>query len=65
MPEYADGEALLFINRARCAVRHTELIAARAFSDREGLPTRPDILRALNHMSSMLYILMIRLKADR
>ena len=65
MPEYADGEALLFINRARCAARHAELIAANAFSDREGLPTRPDILRALNRMSSMLYILMIRLKSGK
>ena len=65
MPEYADGEALLFINRARCAARHAELIAAHAFSDREGLPTRPDILRALNRMSSMLYILMIRLKSGK
>jgi ethanolamine utilization cobalamin adenosyltransferase len=35
-----------------------------AFSDREGNPTRPDILQALNRMSSMLYILMIRRKKE-
>lgn len=62
MPEYTDGEALLQLNRARCAAREAELQAVAAFTDREGNPTRVDILRALNRMSSMLYILMIRLK---
>jgi len=65
MPAYTDGEALLLINRARCAARHAELIATDAFSDREGIPTRPDILQSLNRMSSMLYILMIRLKSGK
>ncbi len=37
--------------------------AVHAFSDRDGNPTRPDLLRSLNRMSSMLYILMIQLKA--
>ena len=65
MPAYTDGETLLLINRARCAARHTELTAAHAFADRDGIPTRPDILLALNRMSSMLYILMIRLKSGK
>jgi len=63
MPEAADGLAMARLNRARCAAREAELAAVDAFSDREGNPTRPDILRALNRMSSMLYILMIQLKA--
>ena len=63
MPEAADGMAIARLNRARCAARETELAAVEAFSDRDGTPTRPDILRALNRMSSMLYILMIQLKA--
>jgi len=62
MPAAADGEALARINRARCAAREAELRAVEAFSDREGNPTRPDILRCLNRMSSMLYILMVELK---
>ena len=62
MPEASDGEALARVNRARCAAREAELRGVAAFSDREGRPTRPDILRALNRMSSMLYILMIQLK---
>ena len=47
-----------------CA-RAAELAAAAAFTDENGNCTREDILRSLNRMSSMLYILMIREKADR
>lgn len=64
MPEYADGAAMLQLSRARCAARDAELKAVAAFTDREGNPTRVDILRAMNRMSSMLYILMIRLKKE-
>ncbi len=63
MPEASDGIAIARINRARCAAREAELYAVDAFSDRDGIPTRSDILQALNRMSSMLYILMIQLKA--
>ena len=65
MPEAEDGMAIARLNRARCAAREAELAAAEAFSDREGNPTRPDLLQALNRMSSMLYILMIQLKAAK
>ncbi len=65
MPDAADGMAIARLNRARCAAREAELKAVGAFSDRDGIPTRPDILKALNRMSSMLYILMIQLKAGR
>ena len=63
MPEYTDGEAIVRLNRARCAAREAELKAVAAFTDREGNPTRVDILRAMNRMSSMIYILMIEQKA--
>ena len=63
MPAARDGEQLLRVNRARCAARAAELAAVNAFSDREGNPTRPDILKALNRLSSMLYIIMIQIKA--
>lgn len=62
MPSMQDGSGLLQINRARCAARSAELAAARAFSTPDGC-ARPDILILLNRMSSMLYILMIELKA--
>ena len=63
MPSFEDGMAIARLNRARCAAREAELSAVEAFRDREGCPTRLDILRALNRMSSMLYILMIQQKA--
>ena len=63
MPGVDDSLQVLLLNRARCMVRQGELAAAHAFADREGNPTRPDILQALNRMSSFLYLLMIEHKA--
>ena len=65
MPEVVDGEKILWLNRCRCVCRAAELAAVDAFTDGEGNPTRIDILRALNRMSSMLYILMIGEKAGK
>ena len=62
MPSAEDGVAIARLNRARTAAREAELAAVEAFSDREGRPTRKDLLTALNRMSSMLYILMIQWK---
>ena len=62
MPSAADGAVIIRLNRARCAAREAELAAVTAFADRDGNPTRPDILRALNRMSSMLYIRMVQWK---
>jgi len=64
-PSAGDGAVIARLNRARCAAREAELAAAEAFSDREGSPTRPDLLQALNRMSSMLYILMIQEKSGK
>ena len=59
MPSAADGMAVLRLNQVRCAARHAELMAVAAMPDRE------DLLRALNRMSSCVYILMIREKAGK
>ena len=65
MPGMEDGEVIARLNRARCAAREAELAAVTAFCDREGNPIRPDILRSLNRMSSMLYLLMIQEKSKK
>ena len=65
MPEVSDGETVLRLNRCRCAARAAELAAAAAFTDEDGNASRADILRALNRMSSMIYILMIMEKAGK
>ena len=64
-PAFTDGAAVLQLNRCRTAARRAELAAAAAFADEDGNCTRTDLLRALNRMSSMLYILMIREKAGK
>ncbi len=64
MPAVTDGAAMLQLNRARTAARAAELAAVRAFRDAAGNPTREDLLLAMNRMSSMIYILMIQLKAS-
>ena len=63
MPDCTDSTAVLKLNRLRGLVRSAEIAAMDAFCDRDGVPTRPDILQALNRMSSMFYVLMLREKA--
>ena len=46
-------------------VRRTELSCYRAFSDPDGAVTREDMILALNRLSSLCWILMIRLKAGQ
>ena len=65
MPSAADGEEILCLNRARCIARQVELAAVAAFTDEKGNAKRPDLLRMLNRLSSMLYLLMIQLKAEK
>ena len=65
MPAVSDGAVVLALNRCRCFVRNAELAAARAFDDGDGKTTRPDILRALNRMSSMVYVLMCMSKSGK
>lgn len=64
MPQPTDSASVLALNWVRCIARQTELAAVAAFTDENGCPTRGDILQAMNRMSSMLYILMIREKAE-
>lgn len=59
MPEPRDSPAILRLNRLRTQIRETELAAAAAFGrDQE------DILRALNRLSSLVYILMLQCKGE-
>ena len=60
---YTDSPAILAVNKVRAVVRQTELAAYRAFRDEDGGVARGDILLGLNRLSSLLWIMMIRLKA--
>lgn len=60
MPEFSDGTTVVWLNRCRCAVRSAELAACQAFGTDRG-----DIVKALNRMSSSIYLLMIEEKAKQ
>ena len=62
MPSPQDSRVLLLVNMARCKAREAELLAVKAFADKEDLPQRLDLLQALNRLSSFLYLIMIQLK---
>lgn len=62
---YTDSPAILAVNKVRAVVRQTELAAYRAFRDEDGGVARGDILLGLNRLSSLLWIMMIKLKAGK
>ena len=63
MPDFSDKPEILQLNRARCAARAAELAAVEAFTDGDGVPMREDMIRAMNRVSSMVYIRMLQVKA--
>ena len=65
LPAYTDGPALLAVNKVRTLARQTELSAYAAFRDVDGNVTRGDIILALNRLSSLMWIMMIKLKAGQ
>ena len=65
MPEARDGAEIAWLNLARCGAREAELAAAAAFTDPYGQVSRTDLLRAMNRLSSAIYLLMIRQRANR
>lgn len=62
---YTDSPAILAVNKVRTVVRQTELAAYRAFKDENGAVTRDDIILGLNRLSSLMWIMMIKLKAGQ
>lgn len=65
MPAVTDDPAIIFLNHVRAVVRQAELAGYRAFKDYDGSVTRPDIILAMNRLSSLLWIMMIKLKAGK
>ena len=64
MPDEEDSKTLLYVNQVRTSVRKAERAAFAAFRTPEGGVTREDILLALNRLSSLCWILMIRLRGE-
>ena len=63
LPGWQDGAALLAVNKVRTVIRQTELAAYAAFRGPNGEVEREDIIRGLNRLSSLMWIMMIKLKA--
>lgn len=60
-PEH--GEAVAVLNSLRTEVRELELCACDAFQDAHGVLQRVDLVRALNRLSSLFYVMMFKLLA--
>jgi len=58
-----DGEAIVLLNSLRAASREVELEACRAFETESCGSGRPDIIKALNRLSSAYYVMMLRAKS--
>ena len=60
MPHLGQGRLCLALNFLRTQVRETELAAVAAFVSQDGPVERPDLLEALNRMSSAVYLLFLK-----
>ncbi len=59
VPEASHGRDAALLNLLRTKVRETETLAAQVFINRGFDVLRPDILQALNRLSSAVYVMMI------
>lgn len=57
------GEAVAVLNDLRTQAREVELCACDAFKDEYGTPVRTDLIRALNRLSSLFYVMMFKVVA--
>ncbi len=63
-PEVGMDDLILHLNKLRCKVRETELVGVEAMHG-SGHSAEKDILKALNRMSSSVYVLMLRYMAGK
>ncbi len=63
-PSYTMGKLAIELNLLRAMSREVELAAINAFADGEVKIERKDILRALNRLSSALYIMYLEVLAE-
>ncbi|MCJ8013547.1 cobalamin adenosyltransferase [Paenibacillus sp. KQZ6P-2] len=64
-PSYDMGEAVVVINALRTLTRETELLAYQAFKKEHGDVEREDIIRTLNRLSSLFWIIMFRIRVGQ
>lgn len=64
-PKYTMGEVVVALNSIRTLVRETELIAYKAFKDEYGAINREDIIKALNRLSSLFWIMIFKYRTGK
>lgn len=64
LPNYKMGEIVILLNSLRALVRETELVGINAFMCDDGTLARKDIIKALNRLSSAIYILSCRVMSN-
>ena len=62
---YSMGEVVVSLNSIRTEIRETELLAYKAFKDEYGNVKREDIIRALNRLSSLLWIMIFKYRIGK
>lgn len=60
LPHYKQGEMVAYLNKLRTLTRQTELVAYKAFKDEYGKTSRGDIIKSLNRLSSLFWIMMVK-----
>lgn len=65
LPTYKHGEIVAYLNRLRTRARETELTAYCAFRMETGDVERGDIIRILNRLSSLFWIMMFKVLTGR
>ncbi len=58
--DYKLGEVVIVLNSLRSLVRETELVAYSAFKNDDGRVVREDIIKALNRLSSLMYVMIFK-----
>lgn len=64
-PDYKMGDLVVSINSIRALTREVELAAFEAFKDEYGHVSREDIIRALNRLSSVCWIIMFKIRTNQ
>ncbi|HSC75479.1 MAG TPA: ethanolamine utilization cob(I)yrinic acid a,c-diamide adenosyltransferase EutT [Pseudomonadales bacterium] len=59
VPEHSHGRTAALLNLLRAKVREVEIVAAQVFIDSGFKLRRPDLLHALNRLSSAIYVAML------
>lgn len=62
---YTMGEVVVALNSIRTKVREAELLAYKAFKDEDGNVKREDIIRGLNRLSSLLWIMIFKYRTGK